>query len=356
MKQRPLLLAILALFGLFVGEQLTVLTQTKPVKALVVGEHVSTARLSPDQKYIAGIGSTPRNIWFLQIWSSDGEVVLPPQKLPNTPGRFHSFDWSADSREVAVAAGSEVWLFHPKAHSKKVLAAAPLVRFVQFRGDSLLARSDSQTLIWRGKNHKKAWRLSQKYLLHADLDKEGRRLATSCFEDGVRVFDVKTKKQLQHLEPGSTVCGVKFSRQGQWVSFGPRVRGDRNRDRVVTFDLAKNRLVGPPLSCPGLRGFAVSDDGQTVVSSHRDTACVWNPQSAEVISQKALKGRLLDVLSPGGKWVASVPQAAKTQLWKSSNESDTQQLDSDSLPSDLAFASEKYLLVVDGRITLWRLP
>jgi WD40 repeat protein len=355
MLKRPLLFTLIAVLGFLVGAPLDQLVGQAPRKVLVVGQDMQSARLSPNGRYIAGLGRTPRNIWFVQIWDDRGQVVLPVQKLPTSPGRFPSMSWREDSGELAVAAKNEVWLFQPQAHSKTILPAAPQVRAVQYSGETLLARTDTNTFIWHARTHKPVWRLAQNHLLHAVLDPTGQQLATGCFEDGVRVFSLKNKRQILHFEPGTIACGLQFSHGGQWLTIGVRYPGARQQDKIVTFDLARKKAVGPKLSTPQLKGLDVAEDGLRIVSSQSGRACVWEPTEGRRIAQRDLDGRLLESLSRDGRWVASVVGKAEPVIWKSQDPTSEHRLSAQYPATDVIFQSATDLLLVDGRITHWKL-
>jgi len=328
-----------------------------PTKLLEIGSGIRTARLSPSGDYIAAVGVRDDGKHILYVWNRKGAQLMPPAQVPTPASRIPALAWRSDGKELAVAAGSEVWLFHPVKGSKTVLQAAPSVRALQYEGDSLMARTDQTTFVWHAHSHVVRWRLSQQHLLQATLSPDGLILATSCFQDGVRIFDIKRRKLLDHLEAGSIATGLKFSEKGNYLTCGYRNPGGRHQDRIKTYDMKKKKQFGPTLSTPALRGFDGCADGSKIVARTEEKATVWSTSDGRVLGESEQGGRLVDRLSPNGKWVVSAPEDGRSALlWRAQKAKKQHHLELSGAVQDLSFGRTGELLIAAGSATLWKAP
>lgn len=357
MRNKFVLLSILALCGFFIGPVLENFLAEAPRKTISMGENLVGAKLCPQGDLLVAVGRKASGQWFCQAFESQGKELKSIGSLPEPPGRFHAMAWHPDRREVALAAGGEVWLFDPVKGKVKKLKANGLVRHLEYRGKLLLARTEKSVFLWNADSHNLQWRLDLAYLLHARLDPSGEVLATSSFEDGVRLFHVKKKKVLAHLEPGALISGLSFSKGGQWLTCGLRERSDRNEDRVNTYCLKNKKLVGPPLVVPSLFGFELSEDGEFIVTRGQMGATVWNTVDGKKLSHLPGESRLFDSLSSDGAWIASTPPSrGQVAVWRSHSSSEQHLLEIGDSASDVHFAGPRTLLVVNGQASLWSVP
>jgi WD40 repeat protein len=354
--KRYVLYLILSLIGLAVGQHLhSVISSQTPEVLFQVGEDLVAGKMSPDGRYLAGVGREGDR-WFLQVWNNASKEVMSRKTLLKPPGRYPGFDWSPDGEHLAISAGDHVWVFQVKDGSKKALLASAGVRAVQYDGSYLIARTKNATIVWRGTKTKPYWRLDQQYLLHSAVDGESGRLATACFEDGVRVFDLKRKSQLGHFQPGAISCGLQFDARGLRLTSGFRTRANRQRDHIVTFDLESGRPAGPALTTPRLFGFQFSDSGRTVLSRQQPGAFVWNVEDARNVADRKGPAALIDALSADGRWVATIPGGGLVSLWSTRDPEREYELRSSHPVSDVRFGGPGRLLVVGGHARLWKVP
>ena len=343
----------LAVLGLFIGQGLAGLFSKQPEKILQVGEDLVAARMSVDGSHLAGVGKRQSG-WFLQVWNRRGREVVRALDLPKPPGRYPAFDWSPDGREVAVAATDKVWIVDLKDGKRTELQAGPEIRAVEYRGRLLMARTRTATVLWE--EGKPVWRLDQNYLLHSALSEDGTLLATSCFDDGVRVFDIRRKREVDHYAPGHLSSGLKFGAGGKLLTSGFRYRGDRRQDQIVTFEISSGRPVGPSLSTPTLYGFDLTPDGARVVSRQASGAALWDTKTGAVLGRRSEPSRLLDVISPDGRHVCSERGAGLACVWTSRGSDPEYALRCPRPLTDMNFPRSDEVLVVGGQASLWKLP
>ena len=352
--RRSLLFTTLALLGLLIGSELAVFRA--PTREHCFGEDLRSAVMSPDGKWVAAVGMEESGHWFFEIWSKDGKrsgervEILPPS------GRFQPMCWREDGREVAVGLGAEVWLFTPGESGRRVLAAAKQVRGLEYRSQTLMARCDTTTLCWNVRSRKQILRLDQNHLLHAALDPQGKRLITSCFEDGIRIFDLGRKRQLLHITPGVTVSGLQITKGGHWITASYRRHDNRRLDSIQTFTLQNGERVAPPLATPVLEGFQATPDGSRLVARCQEKAVVFDLPKGKPLAENKGSARLIDQITNDGKRIATAPQGAgrpNALLWDAKGNAE-HSLGDTAQPFSLSWSETGRLIVVDGRISVWR--
>lgn len=354
MLRRTILLCLLAGFGYLVGTELE--SHRAPTLELTFAQNARHAQMSPDGQNIAVLGLGTGGEWFFELWTQKGKLLGKRIPLPPPPGRHHSVSWREDSREVAVAAGNDVWLISTQSLEKRVLKAAPMVRQVQFQAQTLMARSNTAVFCWNTRTRKQIWRLDQNHLLQATLDPKGGKLATGCFQDGVRVFDIGRKRQLIQFSGGMTSCGLRFGRGGGWLTSGFRNRNQRQHDSVVTIDLKTKKPISAPIPTPFLEGFELCNDGINILARCRDTVTFYRTADGRAINSLEGTARLIDAVNEAGTWIASAlagENASSCRAWNLSS-GKTHILSCAQPPQSLSFGSGGRLLVVDGQVNLWK--
>lgn len=352
MKKFTLMLS-LALLGFLVGGELNRTFSPSPAPLVRVGEQLVGARYSSETELVAGVGPSKGGFWALEVWSLKGKLLCKVEGIPAPPGRYPSLVWLAGGKEVAVAAGREVWLISADSGRKRVLKAAETVRQLEQAQGVLVARCDGEIDIWEKPESGKRWALKAAHLVQIGLDPTGTFLAICCYEDGVRLFHLKTKRQFQHLETGLTVTGPAFSRGGDYLSYGLRQR-NRRLDRVLTYSLSKNRPVGRAVSTPQLQGFSVDQAGRRAVASGR-THTVWDVETGTPSGDVPFSGRLISAVSPDGSWTLSVPdETTEAVLWSIAEPDKQFALEHTPRCSDISFAAGgEFVTVSEGRATVW---
>ena len=351
MAKRIALFTFLALLGFVVGTQLET---SSPNRRLVVGWNLAAARWTPQSQHLGGVGRESDGSWYAAIWNEKGDYVCRTDGVPAAPGPYPKLAWSPDGTTLAVAAGTDVRLLCTDGRVLR-LRAAPVVREIQYSGDTLMARTNNTVFIWKDKANK-PWTISLEHLLLSTVDPTGTLLAVNCYQDGIRIFHLRTKRQIQHLEPGRTATGLQFSKGGEHLTFGLRQGRKRNHDKVLTYNLARNRYLGEPLSAPILRGLEVTPDGRNLLVSKEQATSVHLTDDGKEQARRDHTPRLLDRIAPSGKWVLSVPaKPNRAILWRAGAKKEFQL--SDKPPTDISFSSDREAVVVSGGVAaVWELP
>lgn len=326
-----------------------------PRPIITVGESLLVARAGLDSEHLAGLGVNADGKWALRIWDKSGTLKVEHDSVPSPPGRFPALAWAPDGRQLALAAGSEVWLFSPEEGSKKVLHSQPRVRQLEYEGQTLVARSDDRLSVWSQGLNKRPWVIKASHLIQATLDSSGTFLGVVTFDGGLRIYHVPSKRQIQHLEPGQTAVSPVFSRKGEYISYGLRNRADRNSDRFLTYSLTKNRQVGSPVTAPQLQGLAVDTDGKTVLVTGA-THTVHDIENGRLTLEIPYGSAYVSPLSPDGTRALIAPEnQTGAYLWTCSGKPGKPLKVADGNVSDLSFTSDdKHFVVVSGgRATLW---
>jgi WD40 repeat protein len=356
MAKRSWLYLFLAVLGLAAGPCLgrfvTSLLDAPPKLELDFGNDCERAALSPDGHWVAGLLKRADG-WAVGISDAHGGPGIAPIPVPDPPARVQTFAWDASSRWLAFGCADQVQLFDTRTGQVRALPASRLVRQVLIRGDVLLARADERVFLWSLKTGKLTFDFSISHLLQADLTADGRTLAVGCFQEGVRLVDVKSRRVLRQLAPGSVPAALCFVNKDRWVIAALRT-GRPAEDHARLFEVGTGRQLGPDIGQPGLRGMAASKDGARLLLRSDRLVTVWQPSSGQKLCQRTLPGSLIDALSPDGKLVASAePGKSQVEIWSAESGKLLHTVEHVARPSQLSFPSSDRLEVVGDRYRLW---
>jgi WD40 repeat protein len=161
----------------------------------------------------------------------------------------------------------------------------------------------------------RGWGPHTGYVWSVAFSPDGRTLATGSDDRTVRLWDIKTHKQLTVLRGhGGPVDGVAFSPNGRTLASTSLDDGT-----IRLWDVATRRQVGPPLSpAGGAFRVAFSPDGLTLASAGWDhTARLWDVRTHKL--EGVLRGQTDHVnsvaFSPHGRVLAADSSNGPVRLW-----------------------------------------
>ncbi|VTR96683.1 (myosin heavy-chain) kinase : Uncultured bacterium genome assembly Metasoil_fosmids_resub OS=uncultured bacterium PE=4 SV=1: Sigma70_r2: Sigma70_r4_2: WD40: WD40: WD40: WD40: WD40: WD40: WD40: WD40 [Gemmata massiliana] len=114
---------------------------------------------------------------------------------------------------------------------------------------------------------------------------DGARLATSCEDGGVRLFDVATSKEVQKFEhPGLRATAVAWVPDGKTlVSALTGARGDKAVNEVAFWDTGANREVARVETNGWVPELVFTPDGRHVLGSDSEGTRVWVPTTGKEV-------------------------------------------------------------------------
>lgn len=353
MKKSVLLTLVLALLGFHTGSVLERLFELSPPKLeLDLGEGLERAARSPSGRFVAGLSRRPDG-WYLEVSDLSGGPGVKPFPVPDPPARVQTLAWHESSRWVAYGCADQVRLVDCQTGKVRILNANPNLRQVLIRGQILLGRADENVYLWDVASGKQTFHLKASHLLHADLSADGKLLAIGCFGEGVRLVSVPSKRVLRTLADGLIPAGIKFCHQDRWIALALRT-GKPAEDHARLYDVSSGRQLGPNMVETGLRGFAISNDGDRLLTSGGAAATVWQPSTGRKICSRAAVSSLLDVLSPDGRLAASSDSRAQTvTVWDPETGRELHRLDHPAPPRQLGWCGLDRLEVTGDRYRLW---
>ncbi|MCA9791901.1 MAG: WD40 repeat domain-containing protein [Candidatus Eremiobacteraeota bacterium] len=354
MRARILLFFCLAVLGYGIDQVLVGWLDSPVRKVSEFGQDLVVCATG-SQGLTAALGRNA-NGFFLQVFSGQGDRLFGPVPVEAPVAPLRCLGWREDGQAVAIASGHNVLVLEGPDWQMRRLKTDTLVREVAYRGHYLMARGTGNLHLWQASSLKVYWRLDQPYLLHSDVSRDGRWLATGCFEEGIRIFDLRTRRQALHFEQGLTPAGLDFCHQDQWLAACYRFRGRPNLDHARLYEACSGKPVGPPLEEPGLRGYAVSRDGQKVLIRSQARATVFEPLSGRKLAQNPLDTRVIDSLSPDGRWAATTPPDCRVVvLWDTQNGQVLANLSHPQAPTFIDWWSDRNLTVSGGSAAIWQL-
>lgn len=223
-------------------------------------------------------------------------------------------------------------------------------------GRIISGSENGDVLVWNETTSQRLVHVDAGGLLCVAVSANGKRIATACFEDAVRVWNGETAKHLFSLERRSfgSHC-VAFSPDDRFLVSGDRDKTLRVWDasdgsfirsldghadvvRSVAFGTKPNQLVTGSLDGTvkvwdmntwevqrtlrghgdGVTGVAVSATGDWIVSSSFDASLrMWDARTGELVRMlNGHRGLVWDVaMSHDGKWIVSAGSDGTIRVW-----------------------------------------
>ncbi|MBT9587687.1 WD40 repeat domain-containing protein [bacterium] len=321
-----------------------------------VGQDLVSAAASPDGKSVAGLRCEGPEKWSVTVWeTTTGRVQLKPQTLPHPPATTNALAWSPNSQFLAVGSSSEVSLFHLSGQTRKRLAAQWLVRDVRFSQDYVMARADGAVFVWRWDSGTLVLKLTQDHLLAAALNGPGGVLATASFQDNIRLYGLANGRLMRTLPAGPATIGLEFARQGHSLAAAFRFQSNRSRDYAVVYDWSSGQPKATDLSQPDIMGFAVSQDGNRLLTRSEQLCRIWDGNTGKLVLERPLASPYTDSLSSDGQLVGSLgPQGNNVALWRADSGREFARLEHTRRPFSYKFFQPGLFQVVDGACSVWQ--
>ena len=217
--------------------------QPMPPKAYRVPVPVTAVAFSPDGKQLASSGYHEVILWN----PADGKMI---RRITNIAERVYDITYSADGKQMAVAAGTpgqigEIKLFSTADGSLQ----GDLVR----TGDSVFAVAYSP---------------------------DGKKIAAAGADRAIRIYDLATGKQLLAIEDHADwVMDVAWTPDGKKLASASRDKTSKVFDATTGDSLVTFNSHGQPVF-----GVGFSADGNQVITSGRDKNIrVWNTKDAKQV-------------------------------------------------------------------------
>jgi len=222
----------------------------------------------------------------LHLWAVDTGVLL---KSWTCPQRIAAMAYSAESRTLALATGSQVRLLseslEPKGQGKQVPVSLRSVAFGA-NGTLLFAGAESGAcylIRLTDTTPFRSWKGHHGAITDGAFDASGARLATVALDSGaLRVWDVRSGRlELENRGDTGRYC-VRWSPDGSRLFTGSKYPA------ITVLDATDGRSL---LSLRGHRGFvsglALSRDGAILASSSGDnTVRLWHTHAADVRGER----------------------------------------------------------------------
>ena len=241
-----------------------------------IGAPLATVRVSPDGSVIAAGGKEDNHV---TLWDAEtGRVIgAPIETHPPQLGGAHSISFSPDSKRIAVpgAAGTVgIWdVATGRRVGRPLVIGEAYVEEAIFAGDgrTLIASDDSGSVtmvdIGTGRPIGRPLETDNETVASLDLSPDERLLAAASFDGSVFVWDTKTGAPYgSPLTAGtSPVNDVAFSPDG-------RVLVSSHLDSAVVWNMDGEQAIGQPLGGPTdlATDVAFSPDGTRLVTGQFD--------------------------------------------------------------------------------------
>ena len=187
------------------------------------------------------------------------------------------------------------------------------------------------------------------------VSRDGGRAATSTWEKDVRLWDVKTGRELGGFTmKKSLVNGMALAPDGDVIACG-------GSDGFVRFADAKSGEVKKAVAGKGwIDVIERSDDGRLLATAGREAEVVlwtWSGEPLRTLRDMTSAITVLGV-SPDGRWVAACGKKAAPLVWSTETGKVVAALEGHERVGALAFAFDSRSIVTAGppNVTVWQAP
>ncbi|MCY4401968.1 MAG: WD40 repeat domain-containing protein [Candidatus Poribacteria bacterium] len=233
-------------------------------------------------------------------------------------GKGNSYQFSPDSTRLALITSTGVWLYDVM--TGKEISLLPLDRL--WFGDNIVLSPNLQLCANTRKHKINIWDLNTnqlkttledhtKRIISIAISTDGRMLASTGFNNKVRVWNIDDGKLRAISTPKEIVDGVMFSPDGKIVV-------SSRKDDVLLSDIDTGEIISNLEDTAGVDNIIFNNDGSALYGITETEARFWDPHTGRVKMRIGLEydHRHHSALSPNGKTLATATgKDYKVQLW-----------------------------------------
>jgi WD40 repeat protein len=279
-------------------------------------QSINIVTLSPDGTLLvtAGPGEQTAQLWQVSSRKAVAQI--------NHGANLASIAFSPDSKSIVTAGGhtARIWQIGSENDNADNSVSDDL------RNNLLkLTITPNATL-----NHEEV-----DTVLNVIYSPDGSKIATAS-QEGVRVWEVKSKRRIAHLNQDQAVGRVVFSPNGEIVATAGF--GSEN-DIVQIWEISSGRETSRMSHGAGLLGLAYSADGKAIITTSQDgQARTWKLSSQWEVTRLEHNPSATDIAySPDGKFIVTAG-GRTAQVWEVSNGRSIVRINSDGLLLGVAFS------------------
>ena len=230
---------------------------------------------------------------------------------------------------VAVSPDSSLFVTSPGPNRVTLWRARDLAVLGELRGpcgqlDSLAWSHDGRFVAGTGSRDTVVWDVATRRVVRrfarppngnagVNFSADDRLLGTAGVDGGLRLYNLRTKKQIAHVQVKGSLQDLDFSSDGRLVA-AAGLGGD-----IAIWDLVRHRLARTIHHVVALQSIRFSPDGRTIVTGDfRGNVDFWDAATGRKAGD-TLGGQNGDVLSvtysPNGKQVMTTSTDGQFRLW-----------------------------------------
>lgn len=327
---------------------------------------VSTMQFSPNERFLAALGSVSDYNDILKIWDvQDGSEISSNELNLNYVSRFN---FSPHGKYLLVEQRSNRGDLILDINTGVVVTSLyghNLRGFFNYLSDGnhLLTKRGNAFDIWETASGFETANLSghNSAITALDISPNGRYIASSGdFEEFIKVWDSVTGNEIAMLKGHQVGAGtLRFSPDGKYL-----VSIETNGSMIKIWDFIRGKELAS-LEGRGLdiRSPIISPDGRFLTAGSLDPIIkVWEvPSGKEVLFLKGHEGPVNMVqFSPDGKYLASGSRDSTVKIWNAENGKEISTLEGhNNHVMSLKFSSDgKYLTTwgMGNKIIIWDFP
>jgi WD40 repeat protein len=318
---------------------------------------VASVAVSPDGKTVLS-GAQDRTVRMWDLASGQCVGVLPP-----FGGLVYSVAFSPDGKLFGVGGsnGASLWRTETRQQVSHLggkmsrIAFSPVGTLVAFGTSATWDPKDGQSVFLVDYSTGNQVTNFPNGGSHATFSRDGKLLAMAGTNDGVRIWDIGSRREVGVLRKPDTVYGLAFSRDGQSLVAGYSA-GD-----MCVWDVAgqhiRTSLTGHTLL---VWQVAFSPDGQTMASASVDqTVRLWDVTTWRTKQVLRLHGQAICTVAftPDGRTLVTGGKDGNLMLSSVEQTRPAESIEGiHSVPRISADGSSLAALGETGKVSLWDLP